>query len=249
MTQTAKAPTPGTSVGPHQRWVRVGGAIGVVSMVLLLVSIFAGSGTLINTDSSATQIVKSLGSDPSAVSNALAALALSFFVWFAASLAHTLHRRDPATPLGFVVLAGAVLVAGFGALDNVMQSVLIFVSKQNNLAAEPALTRVLYHFYNGLLMPGLVAIAIAVYLAGVGLAALMGQVGRRWLGWVSVVFVPLALISGLVGLMSSNGGLSPVAPFGILGFVFVTLITSISLVRERPRCLSAAARGNPIGER
>lgn len=235
MTHTVIAPTDDQSVDANSQWVRVGGVVGIVAMVLLLGSTFSGSGTLINTDSSATQIVKSLGSNPSAVSNSLAAVSLALFVWFAASLAHTIHRRDAATPLAFVVLGGAIMVAVFGMLDNVMQSVLVFVSKQNTLATEPALTRVLYHFYNGLLMPGLVALGIAVYLAGVGLAALRNQVGRRWLGWLSIAFVPLSLISSLVGLTASDGGLSPVAPLGILGFGLVTLITGISMLRDRPR--------------
>jgi hypothetical protein len=235
MTQTVLAPSRPESAAANSRWIRAGGAVGIVSMVLLLGSTLAGGGTLINTNSSATQIVKSLGSNPSAFSNALAALSLTLFVWFAASLAHTLHRRGPDMPLAFVVLGGAILAAAFGALDNVMQSVLIFVSKENDLAAEPALTRVLYHFYNGLLMPGLVALAVALYLSGIGVAALRNQIGRRWLGWLSLVFVPLSLISGLVGLTGSDGGLSPVAPLGILGFGLITLITGVSMVRDRPR--------------
>ena len=216
---------------------RIGGGVGILSILLLLVAIATGPTKLINANSSAAQIINSLGAHTSqaAASDAVAVLGLTLFIWFAASLAHTLQVRDRGTPLGFVVLGAGIAVSVLGSLDNVMNSVLIFLAKQGGLATEPALTRTLYHLYNGLVMPGMVAFATAVYLAGIAFAALRSAIGRRWLGWLSLIFVPLSLVSGFVGLTVSDGGTSAAAPLGVLGFVLITVITGVFMVRDKPR--------------
>jgi hypothetical protein len=218
-------------------WVRSGGVVGIISMATLLAGVVSGPNKLISTDSSVAKIVSDVGSDTAreAVSGGLAIVGAALFVWFAATLASRLSVANDTGPLGSTVLAASIIVFVFGSLDNIVLNVLGFLSRQGSLTSEPELTRLLYHFYNGLFMPGLAAFGFSLYFVAVGLGALMGRIRPRWLTWPSLLLAPLALVNGFVGITMTNGGANPVAPIAILGFVVVTMSISIVMLRDKPR--------------
>ena len=106
-----------------------------------------------------------------------------------------------------------------------------FVSRQQDLAAEPALTRLLYHLYNGILMPGVAHLGLASLFATIAAAAHQRALTPRWLRWPCTVLAPVALLNGIVGLTVSNGGAFPLAPLAVLGLVVVVIANSVSMVR------------------
>lgn len=221
----------------ERRWVRSGGVLGIMSMATLLAGVVSGPTKLISTDSSVARIAADVGSDTAreAVSGGLAIVGAALFVWFAATLARRLSVSNDTGPLGSAVLAASIIVFVFGSLDNIVLNLLGFLSRQGSLNSEPELTRLLYHLYNGLFMPGLAAFGFSLYFAAVGLGSLVGRIRPRWLTWPSLVLAPIALANGFIGITMTNGGANPVAPLAILGFVIVTTAISVVMLRDKPR--------------
>lgn len=226
-----------TGTERRSRWIYAEGIIGITSMVLLVGGAVTGPSKLISTNSTVTQIVKSISAHPTqeVFSDTLAMIACALFLGYAASLAHRLNRAEPEVPLGFWLLAAGTTIAIFGALDNLVLTLMNFLSRQGNLTTEPALTRMLYHLYNGLFMPGLTHLGFAAYFAVIAVAAQRNHIRPRWLTWPCAVLALIATLNGIVSLATTNGGAFPLAPLAVLGFVVVTITNSIATLRQTRR--------------
>ena len=166
------------------RWIRAGAISGILAFVAVLATKPIGGASLINANSTAAQIARNLGAHPdrTLASNALTIIALALALWFGVTLAHLVGERDKTSPLGTVILTGSICIFVTGAFDAITQSALVFLAKEDSLTAEPQLTRLVYVLYDGPIQPGIMGLAIAIFLIAVGAAALRrddrGTLGR-----------------------------------------------------------------------
>ena len=78
---------------------------------------------------------------------------------------------------------------------------------------------------------------MGVFFAAVGWAMLRGQLGMRWLGWVTLVVAACNAVAVWIGVTFSSyhGHAWLIIGWGAyVGFLIVMLITSVSMLR-RPR--------------
>jgi hypothetical protein len=231
------------SESPGYRWNRIGGAAGLLSMALLIAGLATGPNKPISANAAIAAIVANVSSDSQmiAVSDALNLLALIPFLGYAVICAYG-RRAGSArqeTPWAPLLAAAATVFAIFAGLDALLETALTFAARQGSLAAEPELTRVFYYLYDGILMPGVAHLALAGYLGLIAVGARVGRVGPRWVAWLAAVFAVMALVNGIVGLTVANGGSSPLAPIAVAGFVLVTIISCVSLLREGRRATTS----------
>ena len=220
-----------------QRWIRFGGGAGVLACLLLLSAAFATSDTL-SSNSSTAQIVHFLTTHRSAVliQTVLTVAGSAISLWFAATLAHMIHSHDRRSPLGLLVLVAGAAMTVIASFDGVTLTALEFLSKQGGLN-DPSITRTFFDLQNGIIMPGMFGCAAAVFLVALGSAILRGAFAARWLGWVSLGFAALSVVSSVAGLTISDGGTSAFGYFPAVGFVLVGLISSIYMLRYRAPAL------------
>ena len=241
--QMQTAPTMDAESGIRAGWVRTGGALGLLSVVLLAGAPIAlgGIGSLTGS------------STPAAISSYLAAhsasiLALTLFTvlgtavgaWFIATVARVIHERDHASPLGMIALATGAIATSISAFDGVTLSALVYLQKQGG-PTDPALTRVLFDLQNGLIMPGLFGFFMAVFLVAIGVAMIRGHLARTWVGWLAMVFAALAAVGAATGLSSVSGGTSIVGYSPVIGYGIIAVITSIYMLRTRQPAVSVSS--------
>lgn len=205
----------------------------MLACLLLLSAAFVTSNTL-SSNSRTALIVHFLTSHRSAVliQTVLTVAGSAISLWFAATLAHMIHSRDRRSPLGLLVLVSGAAMALITSLDGVTLTALEFLSKQSGLT-DPSVSRIFFDLQNGIIMPGMFGFAAAIFLLALGSAMLRGTFAARWVGWVSLVFALLSVVSSVEGLTISNGGTSAFGYFPAVGFVLVGLISSVFMLRYR----------------
>jgi hypothetical protein len=229
----ATAPTTDGNVGTTADWERVGGALGLLSVVVLV----GGSITF----ALPTSLTSS--STPSAISAYVAAhgssvltltlttvLGTAIGLWFIATVARLIHQADSQSPLGMIALASGAVATAISAFDGVTLSVLVYLHKQGG-PPDPALVRALFDLQNGLIMPGLFGFFVAGFLAAVGVAMIRGQLARPWTGWFTLLLAALAIAGAATGLTSVSGGTTLIGYSPVVSYGVFTLITSIYLLR------------------
>lgn len=215
-------------------WIRVGAISGILAFVAVLATKPIGGASLINANSTAAQIARNLGAHPdrTLASNALTIVALALALWFGVTLAHLVGERDGTSPLGTIIQTGAICIFITGALDAITQSALVFLAKEDSLTAAPQLTRLVYVLYNGPIQPGIMGLAIALFLTAVGVAALRRAIATRWVGWLSLAFALISTVGAIQGLTVTNGGNLAPGALGVLGDILITVIVSLYLLRR-----------------
>lgn len=221
--------------GLEAGWVRLGGGIGLLAVVVLLgaSTAFGGVGSL-NSSSSSAQISSYLGAHEGSI------LALTVFtvlgaavgLWFLGTVARIIQARDPNTPLGTIVLAFGVVASAIAAFDGVTLTALVFVHKQGALA-DPSVVRIFFDLQNGLVMPGLFGFFMAGTLAALGVAMIRRDLAKPWVGWLSAILAALSAVGALTGLSTVNGGTSALGYSPAIGYGIVILITSIYMLRTK----------------
>jgi len=208
-------------------------------MIAIIAGVIIAPDKPLSTNSSVARIAALVGSHPQqeALGGTLSVLGAVLFLGYAAPIAHRLRLSNRSAPLAFWLLGAAGAFAIFATLDVVVINALDFASRQGSLTGEPELTRMMYHLYNGLLMPGAAHVALAAYFAIFAIAARTRILTPQWLAWPCAVLAPIAAVNGIVGLASPTGGTFPLAPLAVLGFVVVNVISSVSVLRERPASL------------
>ena len=214
-------------------WVRIGGTAGIFACLLLFAAGFVTNNTL-SSNSSTTQIINFLTSHRSGVltQTLLTVTGGAISLWFAATLARLIHTRDQHSPLGMIVLVAGAAMTVIASLDGITLTALEFLSKQGGLT-DRSITRVFYDLENGIIMPGMFGCAAAIFLTALGIAMVRGKFGARWIGWISLLFAALSVVSAIMGLTVTNGGTSAIGYFPAIGFVLVGLTSSIYIVRYR----------------
>jgi hypothetical protein len=220
---------PGISSG----WVRTGGALGVLAVVVLVGGPIAlgGIGSLTSS------------STPAAISSYLAShegsilgltlttvLGTAIGLWFLATVARIIHERDHDSPLGLIALASGAVATAISAFDGVTLSALVYLHKQGG-PTDPALVRAFFDLQNGLIMPGLFGLFIAGFLVAIGVAMIRGHLARPWVGWLAVVLAVFSSAGAATGLFSLSGGTTIVGYSPVISFGIVALITSIYMLR------------------
>ena len=170
--------------------------------------------------------------DRTLASNALTIVALALALWFGVTLAHLVGERDRTSPLGTIIQTGAICIFITGALDAITQSALVFLAKEDSLTAAPQLTRLVYVLYDGPIQPGIMGLAIAIFLIAVGVAALRRTIAARWIGWLSLTFALISTVGAIQGLTVTNGGNLAPGALGVLGDLLITVIVSLYLLRR-----------------
>jgi hypothetical protein len=212
--------------------VQLGGVAGILACVLLVSAGIVTSNTL-SADASTAQITHYLTSNRSGVltQTVLDVAGSALSLWFGATLARLLHVRDRHSPLGLIVLAAGVGMTAIASLDGLTLTALEFVSKQGGLT-DPSVIRTFYDLQSGIIMPGAFGCIAAVFLASVGAAMVRRVFAAPWVGWLSFALAGLSVVSSVVGLTITNGGTSALGFFPAIGFVLITFISSIFMLRE-----------------
>ena len=123
-------------------------------------------------------------------------------------------------------------MAAIASFDGVTLTALEFLSKQGGLT-DPSVSRTFFDLQNGIVMPGMFGFAAAIFLLALGSAILRGTFASRWVGWISLVFALLSVVSSIEGLTISSGGTSALGYFPAVGFVLVGLVSSVFMLRYR----------------
>lgn len=99
-------------------------------------------------------------------------------------------------------------------------------------------------------MPGVAQLGFAAFFAIIAVGGKRRVLRPLWVTWPCFALCALALVNGIAGLSSSNGGAFPLAPLGVLGFVLLNVTLSLSLLRGQPAVLIPASPltdPSPIG--
>lgn len=213
-------------------WVRVGGAVGIGGVLVVLATI-PMQGSSPKTSASATVIGDFVAAHQAQykATGLMVVLAAALASWLLATYAWLLHRERRDAPLGLIALlagSGVVLVL---ACDGALEVALSFLSGQPSTVHSPVMVE-LYQLFNGVVMPGVAGFFVAAWLVAVAAAAFQQVVGPRWLGYLSGVLATASVAGGASGLTSIDGGTSsPVSYAPAIGFTGVVLILSVVLLR------------------
>jgi hypothetical protein len=194
---------------------------------------FAISNNTLSSNASPAQIANYLTSNRGGIlaEQLLAVVAGALVLWFVATLARVLHARDEHSPLGLIVLAAGAGMTAIASLDGLTLTALEFVSKQGGLT-DPSVIRTFYDLQSGIIMPGAFGCIAAVFLASVGAAMVRRVFAAPWVGWLSFALAGLSVVSSVVGLTITDGGTSALGYFPAIGFVLITFISSIFMLRD-----------------
>jgi hypothetical protein len=219
--------------GLDRRWIQVGGAAGVVAAALEVAAGVVAGGAPSGSATTA-EVTTYLSAHRSGIlaQTVLAVAGLAFGAWFLGTLARLIQTRDSRSPLGLIALVGGTAALAVAAFDGLTLTTLEFVSEQGG-PADPALTRAFFDLQNGIVMPGAFGLIITVFLVAVGVAILRRTFAARWLGWLSIVFSALSVLSGLLGLTLKNGGTTPFSYFPAIGFGVIAIASGIYMLRDR----------------
>jgi hypothetical protein len=237
VSEVAAASTTDRNIRLNAGWERVGGALGLLSVLVLAGGpIGFGLPSSLTSSSTPTAISAYLSSHGSSVLTLTLTTVLggAIGLWFIATVARLLHQADSHSPLGMIALAFGAVATAISAFDGVTLSVLVYLHRQGG-PTDPALTRALFDLQNGLIMPGLFGFFVAGFLAAVGVAMIRGQLARPWTGWLTLVLAALAVAGAATGLTSVSGGTTLIGYSPVISYGIFALITSIYLLRDRPK--------------
>jgi hypothetical protein len=205
------------------RTVRSAGLAGIVFVILILISVFAG-GSMPKPDDSAIKIQKFFIDHRRGllVGNFVGLIAIPFALWFAVALRELVRRDRLASAYGTALLAGLLVTAPMALVGGALQAAPVYVTG----AARQVDANVLRLIFEGQLL-AFVGTSAGIATFALASAAAIRRSGAlpaytMWLALLAVAGNVLAMISGL-GAKVSPLGIFGVATFGL--FVLVTGIT------------------------
>jgi hypothetical protein len=162
--------------------------------------------------------------------------AAGVFLWFAGYLRYVLNRAEGgAESLSPIVFGSGIAIAVVSAIAALPIALLAFMDGQSGGVQDPSVVRMLGDL-NQVLFAASCAVT-AVFLCSLGLAMLSREVAKPWLGWASLVIAVLNGISIWIALTFSSyhgRGWTLIAFGAFLGFAAIVVVTSASLLRDRP---------------
>lgn len=224
-----------------RRWIQLGGAAGVVGIVVALAT-FPLLGTSPDSTASATQIgdyVLHHQHQDIAVGLMVTVTAV-LFSWFVATYGWMLHHNDPESPLGLLaVVTGTGLVA-LTVWDGILDVAMAFLSHQSSAVHSGAMTE-MYQLENGIVMPGAFGLVETAFLATVAVAAFRGITGARRLGYLWTALAVLSAAGGVIGLSTVNGGMSsPVSFAPLFGISVSAVVLGVGMLRDPSKRLTVS---------
>ncbi len=160
--------------------------------------------------------------------------AAGVLLWFVGYLHRVLRRVEDGTEtLAPIVLGAGLGVAITSAMAALPTAVLAFMVAQPGGISDPSLVRMLGDLNT--LFFSVTSVMTAVFLVGLGLAMLAGEMASRWLGWLSLVvaaFNGLAVWIGVTFSSYHGKGWMVVGWGAYIGFLAVMLLVSGSLLRQ-----------------
>jgi len=226
-------------------WERLGAAAGIGFVVLFLLATFLyPQQPRIDSDPAVTLAWVHKHRAALETGMILGLFASGLFVWFAAHLRTVLDKAGRLTP---VIFGSGIAIAVTGTLGAVPICLLGIMDAQGSIQTPDVVrmlgdsTQVLY---------GLVTIMAVVFLTALGVTMLRKELVAPWLGWVALVVAVLNGISTVTSMSFAtyHGAGWAIPGWGsFLGFLFVVLVTSVSLLRtssstapRRPAVMAAA---------
>jgi hypothetical protein len=174
-------------MGPKGWWVPL---TGVAFVVLLIVGFAIGGEPPDVGDDSAREVVDFYvdGKDGLIIGAVLQTVACAFFVFFFAHLSRLVRLAEgEGGLLSRVTFGGALIFAAGGAFD----ATLIFVLADSAEDISPQSVKTLAALYENDFLP--LALGILLILLSMGLATIRLGVLPKWLGWIALALVVIAL--------------------------------------------------------
>lgn len=214
-------------------WIRVGGACGIVFVILVLVMAFAGGGPPPAVNASGKDVAAHFAGGGAKVAYGAAVMAAPFVPWFFTTLTlvlwtRTSDRAYAAIGLVAITLTWAILTAGLV----IVRSALVY--GQLDEATAHAFNVASFHESDGAVL-GTLAATVAYGIVQARMPGLW-----RWVGYLAFLVALLDAITFLTSV--SNGPAKSVGLFGFLGFLLWVVLTGILQVWRGPQ-LAQVARG------
>jgi hypothetical protein len=213
-----------------RRWIQLGGVAGIASCLILVAAGIAG-GSPPGANDGAAKITQYLADHRDAVltQSVLDVAGSALALWFVGTLARLLQTRDQRSPLGLIMLAAGAAMTSLAAFDGLTLTALEFLSKQGGLT-DAALVQTFFDFQNGIIMPGAFGLVAAVFFVAAGVAMIRHAFAAPWLGWASLAFAVLSVVSGIIGLTMTNGGTTALSFFPAIGFVVIGIVSGVFML-------------------
>ena len=204
------------------RWTRFAPLTGIV-FVGLFIATFVVGGSTPGVHATGVKVISYYKAHHSGqkASAYLGVLAVVFLLFFATALRTYLRRVEAARPFAVLGFAGAIVLGMSGAIFSALSWAL--ADARNTL--DPSAAQALNVLSNDFFWP--LAVGVAVFGVGYGLAIARSGALPRWLGWI-------AFVLGVLGV-------TPLAFFAFLGLMAWSLVASTLIyLRSAPSAVAAA---------
>jgi len=229
----------------EKHWERIGAGAGLAFVVLQL------GGTFLypqqpRIDSSATTTIRWVHDNRTAlqVGMVLGLFAVIALVWFVGHLRHVLERAEGhAEAVSPMVFGSGIVLAAMYAVGAVPLALLAFMDAQRGGLHDATTIRMISDFGWVLYAPA--AAMTALFMLAFGIALLRRELVAPWLGYVAIVVALLNAVGIVTSVTFSTyhaGGWVAVGWGAYLGFMFVVLAASISMLRSPETARAASAK-------
>lgn len=206
-------------------WIRVGGACGIIFVILVLVMVFAGGGPPPAVNASGKDVAAHFAGGSAKVAYGASVMTAAFVPWFFTTLTlvlwtRTRDRAYAATGLVAITLGWSILTAGLVLVHSAL------VYGQLDESTAHAFNVASYHESDGAQL-GAVAATIAYGIVQARMAGLW-----RWVGYLAFLTALLDAITVLTSV--SNGPSKTIGLFGFIVFLLWILLTSILQIWQGP---------------
>ena len=233
----------------EKTWERWGAAAGIAFVILQL------GGTFLypqqpRIDSSATTTIKWVHDNRTAlqIGAVCGLLALIALLWFVGHLRHVLERSEGhSETLSPIVFGSGIALAALYGIGAAPLILLTIMDGQRGGLHDAAVIRMLGDLGQAFYAPA--AAVTALLMIALGIALVRGELVARWLGYVAFVVAACNLVSVVTSVNFSTyhaGAWLPVGWFAYVGFIFVILVASISMLR-RPESSRQSAETPAFG--
>lgn len=206
------------------KWARFSAVTGPLFAVCLTASFITGGSTPGSDATGKAVITFYKDNQHSQMASAvLGAVAVIFFIFFAAFLWNRLRTKFRDSPLPAAGLVGGALIGVGGSLFSAMTFCLTDVPDK----LDPSAAQALNVLNNDIFFP--FACGACLYLIANGLLVARGGMLPRWLGWVAIVIGVIAV--------------TPLGFAAVIGFGLWTLVVSVIMLVRDLRSEPAVALG------
>ena len=228
----------------ENRWEQAGAAAGICFVALIVASIFVVP-TPPHIDAPFRSVANYYVNNRGGVltSSVLGVLGSLFFLWWTAHLRHVLQRAEGGSEaLSPIVYISGASVAVIGVLSAIPNATLAFGSHRLDIILNPGVVRSL--FFMTQVMFGMLALAVALFLAAASMAMVRKELVAPPLGYAGLLFAAAAFFGGIAAFYVTTYsaawvGLEMGSLIAALAWVLVASVAMIA----RPEVERAEAPG------